>query len=340
MKIRNLDINKKVMIIAEIGNNHEGNYSTAVQMIHQAAKSGVDAVKFQTFATEHYVSQHDQKRFAMLKKFELSQKEFIGLKEEADKAGVIFLSTPFDIDSAKFLNPLVPAFKISSGDNNFYPLLQTVARFGKPILLSTGLSDMSDINQTKLFIETIWAKHGFSKPLALLHCVSSYPVAPDEANLAAIPAMKQTTGCPIGYSDHTLGIEAAVASIALGARIVEKHFTLDKHFSSFRDHALSADPQDMLAMVQQIRLVEKMLGTGKKNLQEGEKETLLLVRRSIIATKNLSTGTCVQKQDISWVRPAGGLPPGKEDLILGKTLAQRVAKDEQFTPEMFSHPVD
>ena len=194
MKIADFDIDKKVLIVAEIGNNHEGNLSLAEEMIGLAAQAGADAVKFQTFRTEHYVSLENRDRYNMLKSFELGFDDFERLKEAADKAGVIFISTPFDIGSAEFLNRLVPAFKIASGDNTFYPLIEAVARLGKPVILSCGLAGLPELTYTKAFIELIWEEVGVWPGIALLHCVTSYPVPPAEANLRAIQTLREMFG--------------------------------------------------------------------------------------------------------------------------------------------------
>lgn len=331
MKIGKLDTDERVVVIAEIGNNHEGDYSLAEKMVWAAAQAGADAVKFQTFRAEHLVSPKEEARLAQLKSFELTFKQFEQLKDVADKAGIMFISTPFDIESAKFLNGLVPAFKIASGDNTFYPLIETVASFGKPIILSCGIAELPELMYAKSRIEEVWKQTSASPGLAALHCVTSYPVPEDQANLAAIRTLREALGCEIGYSDHTLGIEAAVLSVALGARIVEKHFTLDKNFSSFRDHQLSADPDEFQRLVQRIRAAEMMLGTGIKVLQEGENAIKSVVRRSIVAAHDLKAGQILHLEDITWVRPGGGLPPGDEKLVLGKILKCDLTKGEQVT---------
>ena len=333
MKIEKADTGEKVLIVAEIGNNHEGKFSVAEEMIGIACEAGVDAVKFQTFRTEHYIGSDNRERYNMLKSFELTEEDYQKLKKKADESKLLFISTPFDVGSATFLNGFIPAFKISSGDNTFFPLLEVVARFGKPILMSCGLSDLQQIRYSKAFIENIWYQQGIEQELALLHCVTSYPVARREANLKAIQYMKREFDCEIGYSDHTLGIEAVILSVAAGARIVEKHFTIDKHFSGFRDHSLSADPKELKEMVVRVREAEEFLGTGTKRLNGSEKENEILVRRSIAASKDLKKGHIICYEDLTWVRPGDGLPPGEESRVLGKQLRKNVNKGEQIWPE-------
>lgn len=334
MRIGPLNTDEKVLIIAEVGNNHEGSVALAEEMIGLAAEAGADAVKFQTFRTEHYVSPENKVRFDMLKSFELGFEGFERLKKVASMSGVVFLSTPFDLESAQFLDTLVPAFKIASGDNTFYPLLETVARFAKPVLLSCGLAGLVELRFAKDLIERFWAGLGAAPGLAALHCVTSYPVPSPEANLGAIRTLREELKCEVGYSDHTLGIEAAVLSVACGARIVEKHFTLDKNLSEFRDHQLSADPKDLKRLVHRIREAEEMLGTGRKIVQQSEKPVKDVVRRSIVAAGDLKAGQVVRPEDITWVRPAGGLPPGREELVLGKTLVRDAARGERLTQDM------
>ena len=223
MKIGKINTDKKkVFIIAEIGNNHEGNFELAKKMINAAAATGVDAVKFQTFIPEKYISNVDQLRITKLRKFKLSYDQFNKLSLLAKKGINIFFSTPFDIESAKFLNTVQPIFKISSGDNNFYSLIETVLRFKKPLIISTGASNISDIE--KLY-KKISKNFKLKNNLSFLHCVSSYPVPNNETNLASISYLKKKfPKAVIGYSDHTLGIDAAAFSVIAGARIVEKHF--------------------------------------------------------------------------------------------------------------------
>lgn len=306
MQIGHHDIRKRVLVVAEIGNNHEGNFSLAEELVGKAAESGADAVKFQTFQTEHYVSQTVPERFAMLKSFEFSDEEFANLKSLAESLGLEFISTPFDLNSVDTLQPLVSAYKVSSGDNTFYPLLEKIARQGKPIILSTGLAQIPQLKYAKALIEHEWACLGSSAELAVLHCVTSYPVPMDEANLAMIGLLRNELGGVVGYSDHTMGIDAAVYSVAAGARIVEKHFTIDHNYSEFRDHQLSADPDELKCLVEKVREVESLLGPGEDILAKCELGIREAVRRSVVALHPLQAGHTVTPEDITWVRPGGG----------------------------------
>ena len=333
MKLGKINTKTKVIIIAEIGNNHEGNYALAEEMIGLAAEAGADAVKFQTIIPEKLISISQKERLAQLKKYQLSYSEFRNLSKIASQYGLEFLSTPFDIESVEFLNELVPAFKISSGDNTFYPLLNTVATTGKPIILSTGFQNLRDVRSSVEFINNIWKSRNIHSELALLHCVSTYPTPVEQANLYAIRELQNIVET-VGFSDHTLGINAAILSVAAGARIIEKHFTISKHQSEFRDHKLSADPKEMKQMVDQVRLAEQLLGSGVKEIQIDEALTKESVRRSIVAARNLSIGQVIKIDDLSWVRPGNGLAPGQENRIIGKKLKKDVAKGQQIKLSM------
>ena len=333
MNIGNSNTENNVLIIAEIGNNHEGDFDLAKEMIHLASETGVDAVKFQTFITEQYVGKGDVARFKRLESFELSQAQFSELSETAKNLGMAFISTPFDIKSAEFLSTIVDALKISSGDNNFYPMIEVVARLGKPIILSTGMASLEDVLLCRDLIKRISSRNSDALELAILHCISSYPVEKADANLSAITTLISEAIEVVGYSDHTIGPDAAVVAVALGARIIEKHFTIDKHFSDFRDHQLSADPNEMRETVSRIRETEKMLGTGEKKVEICEMECLASSRRSIVANKDIPEGSEITWADLSWVRPSGGLEPGRENEILGKKAIKAISSGSQIIAE-------
>ncbi len=325
MKIGNIDTSEKVFIIAEIGNNHEGSYNLAKEMIELAAKAGADAVKFQIIIPERLVSIQQKDRIRQLKKFQLSYAEFTKLSKIAMNEGVIFLSTPFDIDSALFLNDLSPAYKIASGDNDFFPLIEVIAKTGKPIIMSTGLANLDEVKKSTLFIKNIWKKNNINQELALLHCISSYPTPIESANLLAIHRLEQF-GDIVGYSDHTMGVETAVTSVAVGAKIIEKHFTIDNDYSDFHDHQLSANPSVFKEMVQKIREIETTLGQFRKHLSKEEIESIEKSRRSIVAKHDLYSGHVLTFNDLDWVRPGGGIKPGNEEKIIGKKLIKTITK--------------
>lgn len=317
MKIGTHDIDEKILIVAEIGNNHEGNFDTARRMVEAAADAGVDAVKFQTFKTHLFTSNADPARVERLKRFELTHAQFTELRELARSRGLIWFSTPLDLESARFLEPLVDVFKIASGDNDFLALIRQVAASGKPLIISTGLADLAHLE----WISSFAREHGAEGHLAFLHCVCAYPAPAAEVNLRAIPLLATELGVPIGWSDHTLGPRASLAAAAIGARIIEKHFTLDKNFSAFRDHQLSADPAEMKAIVEGVREIEVLLGRAEKDVQPCEQGNAVPARRSIAAAKDLPRGHRLQESDLMWVRPAVGLAPGQESRLLGRVLS-------------------
>jgi sialic acid synthase SpsE len=330
MRINDFDTDKNVFVIAEIGNNHEGDFTLAQEMIGRAAEAGVDAVKFQTFIPEFFISRADVERIDRLRGFQLSFSQFEALARQADTAGVTFFSTPLDLESAHFLNTLQPLFKIASGDNTFLPLIETVASFGKPTLISTGLADLALLDR----LRGLWKQQAGMTDLAFLHCVASYPVPSEQANLGAIHTLKKRyPELTIGYSDHTLGIEAATYAVAAGARIIEKHFTLDKQHSDFRDHQLSADPTEMAVLVDAIRHVDAMVGSGEKTAQPCEAALQVAARRSIAVKQDLQANHELVCQDLCWVRPGSGIAVGQEKDVLGRRTKRVMQQGELIQPE-------
>lgn len=328
----------RTFIIAEVGNNHEGDMGVARELVDRAAETGADAVKFQTFIAEKFSSQADAARFARLQKFQLTFDEFAELAERARAKGLMFFSTPLDLDSARFLTTIVDALKIASGDNTFWPLIEGCAESGKPMIISTGISGRAEIQEAADRVSAVWSAKGHEGDLALLHCVVSYPAPPEQANLSAIRSLTSAfPGQTIGYSDHTMGLDAAVAAVAMGARIVEKHFTLANDYSDFRDHQLSADPKDMARLVQRIRLVEDMAGDGALGCLACEEDLVTPVRRSIAAARDLPAGHVIGADDIVWLRPGGGFAPGRETDVLARKLTQTVAGGEMIRPEHFEN---
>lgn len=322
----------RALIIAEIGNNHEGSFENAIKLIDEAAKANADAVKFQTFDTKLFISKSNQDRFRQLEKFELSKNEFEQLSIYSKKKGLKFISTPFDIPSAIFLEKIVDFIKIASGDNNYFDLISTVSNFQVPLLISTGLLNNADIEEMLIFLK----KQNFNlSKLCLLHCVSSYPVEDEDANLNSIKYMMDNFGISVGYSDHTRGIEACIISTALGAKVLEKHFTLDKNFSDFRDHRISADPKEFSQLVKSVRIVENQLGRYKKEAQHKELENLKTMRRSIYAATDLKKGAILSANDLKIVRPHSYLEPKQASSIIGKVLKKDIREDEALSNDDF-----
>ena len=328
----NLNKLKKTFIIAEIGNNHEGSFNVACKLIEEAKKAGVDAVKFQTFKTEDFINLNDKKRFRKLKKFELSYEDFEKLSVIAKNKKLKFISTPLDINSAIFLNNIVDCFKIASGDNNYYDLIKTVLNFDKPTFISTGLLDFIEVKSLVKFIKKIG--FNFSK-LSLFHCVSDYPVSYEEANLLSIKFLKDKLPLTIGYSDHTIGKDASIIGVSLGAKIIEKHFTLSNNFSKFRDHQISLNPQDMKQLVSSIRKTELMLGFEEKRIQNSEFKNLDLIRRSIYSANNLNKNSIIKKNMTKILRPANIYKPNDLNKILNKKIKKKIGVYKVFLPNYF-----
>ena len=325
MKIGSLDSSKQVLVVAEIGNNHEGDIDVAIELVDRAADAGVNAVKFQTYTPEH-LSGSDPERLQKLRDFELRFEDLRRLAGHAEDKGLVWFSTAFDLENARKLYDMQPVFKIASGDNNFFSLIESVASFGKPMIVSTGLADTSLLQQVLARVKKVCCANGFKMQLAFLHCVSSYPTPINQAGLSAIPQLRsQFPDCEVGYSDHTVGIEAAVFSAAAGARIIEKHFTLDKTQTGLRDHQLSADPKEMKELVSQVRKVEVLLGEKASGIQECEIKNLILARRSIAANRRLDAGTVLSDDDLTCVRPGSGIPANEVDKVIGKKLVNSIA---------------
>lgn len=319
---------KKTFFIAEIGNNHEGSFKNAIKLIDQAKKSGADAVKFQTFDTNYFINRLEKKRFDKLKSFELTKKDFKRLSIYSKKKGLKFISTPFDFGSAKFLSKIVHAFKISSGDNNFYELIKLCASFKKPLIISTGMLNLLEIKNILKILKKIKFPN---KKLAFLHCVSDYPVKDKEANLLSIKYLKDKLPVTIGYSDHILGSESCLIAASLGAKIIEKHFTLNNNYSNFRDHKISLNPKDMEQMISSTRRVENMIGNYDKKISSNEKKNYSSMRRSVYFDKKLKKGTILKRQDLKIVRPYKILEPNDLSKVLGKKLKKDAQESELVT---------
>ena len=318
---RSLD---RTYIVAEIGVNHEGSKEVAADMIRKAAASGPDAVKFQTYIPERFVSRVESDRLARARRFALSQSDFRELAGIAAASGLTFFSTPLDPESADFLDEIAPMFKIGSGDLTYVDLIRHLASKGKPVIISTGTGTRGEI-QTAIdaavagYPEIVSNGH-----LLLMHCVTAYPVPDDDANLANIRWLKSEFGLPVGYSDHTLGIKACELAVAVGAAAIEKHFTYRKEDQEFHDHVLSADPADMHELVQAIRRAEVYLGRAERRRSPAEEKMLLLVRRSVAALVDIPAGTPVRAEWLTCLRPASGVDAREVGRVVGSRLARDV----------------
>ncbi|MFH1380007.1 MAG: N-acetylneuraminate synthase [bacterium] len=325
-----------VYIIAEAGVNHNGKVTHALKLCHEALKAGADAVKFQTFKTEKVLTRYvklaayqkknigiDQSQFDMIKKLELSYKDFKEIKVFCDKIGIDFLSTPAEEESLEFLISLgLETIKIGSGEINNLPYLRKVGQKHKDIILSTGMATLAEV---KTAFETL-SKAG-SRSVALLHCTTNYPCLMNEVNLRAMGVLKDTFKTKVGYSDHTLGIEVSIAAVAMGAEIIEKHFTLDKHMIG-PDHKASLDPQALQSMITAIRHIEKALGDGIKKPQASEIEIMKVVKKSIVASKRISKGDVLTEKNITVKRAVNGISSAEWDNVIGRKAVKNYDKDE------------
>lgn len=316
-----LDTERQPLLIAEIGNNHEGDAVLAQEMADAALDAGAHAVKFQIINPLRLVNRSQTQRIAQLSRYQLPLQVFVDIAGKVKSRGGLFMASAFDLDSLAAIAPHLDAVKIASGDLNFTPFLAQAAATGKPVILSTGMSSLDEIsNAVATITDSLPAAQRPKDSLAILHCVSLYPTPLEQANLSAIETLRKTFNLTIGYSDHTLGIEAAVMAVTLGARIIEKHFTLDKNRSTFRDHALSADPHDMSRLAEILRAFDTMVGSGARTLEMADAETRMAARRSIAAARDLPAGTELTIGDLDFLRPSGGLPPTVLDKVLGHRL--------------------
>lgn len=334
MIVGSLDLRQTRFLIAEIGNNHEGDASHAQELIVAAAEAGADAVKFQVIDPERLVHYSQRERVEQLSRFGLTQDEWHGLAEAAHERDVLFMASAFDFGSLARIAPLCAALKIASGDLDFAPLIARAAGSGLPTFVSTGAADLDDVRTAVGAFEAgLSTGSALAERLALLHCVAAYPSEPAECNLRAIETLASAfPGIAIGWSDHTLGIEVALMAAALGARIVEKHFTLDKSRSTFRDHALSSDPHELAQLARAMHVLDAALGDGDKRAAACEDGARVALRRQIVAARDLAAGHVLRLDDLEFVRPAGGLSPARAVDLLGGCLATDIARHEAILP--------
>lgn len=331
----------KVFIIAEAGVNHNGKLRLAKRLVDVAKAAGADAVKFQTFSADEllipaapkaqYQKQNDpgQSQYEMIKKLELSRSDFKKLYEYCKKEKILFMSTPFGPKSAEFLHGLgMSIFKISSGELNNIPLLMQIAGYRKQIILSTGMATMSEIREA---VNAVRLKS--NKKLTLLHCTTNYPTRYEEANLRAMETLKKAFNVPVGYSDHTEGIEVAIAAAALGASVIEKHFTLDRGLPG-PDQKASLEPEELKSMIRSVRNIEKAMGDGKKIPQRSEVAVKKIARKSIVAVCDIPKGAILKPAMLALKRPGTGIEPKYLYELMNKRVRSRIKKDQIITWRM------
>jgi N-acetylneuraminate synthase len=331
-------------IIAEAGVNHNGSLDLAHRLIDAAVEAGADAVKFQTFKAEKIIAPHapkadyqmqatgvDESQLEMVKRLELSYAAFRELYADCQSRGILFLSTPFDEESADFLDELgIAAFKVPSGEITNLPFLAHIARKGKPMIVSTGMAYLSEVEVAVRAIHDAG-----NHDIALLHCVSNYPADPADANLRAMQTLSMAFGVPIGFSDHTSGSEVPLAAVALGACIIEKHFTLDRTLPG-PDHRASLEPDQLKALVHGIRKVEAALGHGRKEPAASEANTASVARRSLVAAHDIPAGVRLTEDDIAIKRPGTGLPPLLRTHLVGRTTRAMIPAGTLLSLEMLT----
>jgi len=331
-------MSKSIFIIAEAGVNHNGSVKLAMRLVDYAKKAGADAVKFQTFKADlvasnlapkaqyqKFTTGQNESQLEMLRKLELKDKDFFKLFEYCKKKKIIFLASAFDLKSVDLLNDLgMTIFKIPSGEINNLPFLRKIGSLKKKVIISTGISTLKDVRRALAILVRAGTK---KKDIIVLHCVTQYPPPFCDVNLKAMLTIKDTFGVRVGYSDHTQGIEIPIAAAALGACVIEKHLTLDRNMRG-PDHTASIEPQEFSAMVRAIRNVEISLGNGIKRPAGSEKKNLLIVRRSIVAAKDIHKGEKFNPDNLAVKRPGNGLSPMCWDNLMGKAARRDFRKDE------------
>ena len=332
--------NKKVVIIAEAGVNHNGDVNIAKQLIDAAAEAKADYVKFQTFQSNKVISSFAEQasyqykntgikesQLEMVQKLELSKQDHQLLLDHCKKTNIKFFSTSFDLPSTRFLRKLnLGLFKIPSGEITNLPYLSLIGSYNTEIILSTGMADLGEIEQAIRVLE----KNGTERnKITLLHCTTEYPAPFEEVNLKAMNTLREAFGTEVGYSDHTEGIEVAIAATALGASVIEKHFTLDKSLPG-PDHKASLDPVELKKMVYSIRLIEKSLGDGRKEPSQSEIRNKSVARKSLVAKKLIKKGDKFTRNNIAIKRPGNGISPMKIDDVLGRKAIRTFTTDEMI----------
>ncbi|MDO4866006.1 MAG: N-acetylneuraminate synthase [Clostridia bacterium] len=327
-----------ILVIAEAGVNHNGSFDMACQLVDAACEIGADVIKFQTFIPENLVTNtapmadYQKKRVTdassqleMLKRIALSFDDFRRLSDYCQKKGIQFLSTPFDLESIDFLHEIgMTCWKLPSGEITNYPYLRKVAEYGGKMILSTGMCTLQDVEDAV----RVFRDNGVDD-LTLLHCTTEYPAKPESVNLRAMETLRQHFNCPVGYSDHTKGITASIAAAAMGATIIEKHFTLDRNLPG-PDHKASLEVSQFSDMIRRIRKVEKMLGSGVKEPAPDEYGNRRVARKSIIAARPICAGEQFTEENLTTKRPGTGITPMRWTEIIGRTASRNYGKDEQI----------
>lgn len=327
---------RHVIVIAEVGVNHNGSFELAKKMVDAAKEAGVDYVKFQTFNPKKLVSKYaekaeyqkettgsDETQLQMLQKLTLTEDNFLSLRDYCREVGIGFISTPFDLDSIDFLETFDMDFwKVPSGEVTNLPYLEAIAKTKRKVVMSTGMCDMNEIQDAIEVLE----KNGTTE-ITLLHCNTQYPTPYEHVNLSAMGTIKDTLHKEVGYSDHTQGIEVPIAAVAMGATVIEKHFTLDKNMEG-PDHKASLDPTELKQMVSAIRNIEKAIGSGLKEPSSSELTNKAVARKSIVASREIKQGEVFSEENLTTKRPGTGISPMKWYEVIGKVAVRDFSEDE------------
>jgi sialic acid synthase SpsE len=338
---------RRVLVVAEAGINHNGELDRALEMIRVAGECGADAIKFQTFRAETFISDAEsifvyqtargtvqEKSLEMFRRVELEYAWHERLFAAARQAGLLIFSTPCDAEAVELLDALdVPMFKISSDYLTHHDFLRLVARKGRPLIVSTGMATLGDIEEA---LEAIYSTG--NRQVILLHCVSAYPTPLEQINLRAMETLRRAFGCPVGFSDHTQGVTVPVAAAALGAVLIEKHFTLDKGDGAGPDHWFSVDPEELRGLVQAVRTVEQALGQPGKVVVPAEAESRVHARMSVVAAVDIPAGTTLTEAMLAVKRPGTGIPPKELRNLVGQVALQDLARDQVLKWEHLGQP--
>jgi len=324
---KNIGLENPTFVVAEAGLNHNGDIGIAKKMIDAAIETGVDAIKFQTFKTEEFLSRSSE-YFNIFKNVELSFKDFEELNGYAKKKNIIFFSAPFDLISAEFLEKLdIACFKIASSDLTNIPLIKKIASTKKPMIISTGLANLEEIENT-----IDYCKRENNNKVILLHSVSNYPTNPMETNLKAMDTLRNKFQCPVGYSDNGDSLLVDLTAVSMGANMIEKHFTLDKNMQG-PDHSFSIEPNNLKKLISDIRLIEKMRGTGEKKPQNSEIDAIKAIRKSITARTDIMKGQKISLDNVAIKRPQNGIEPEYLEQIIGKSVIKDISIDSPINFE-------
>ena len=318
MNLFGKDLEKEIAIIAEIGVNHEGSVKSAINLISLAHENGADAVKFQSYTPERFIASNDKERMKRVKKFHLSESDHLKLIAHANNIGIPFFSTAVTEDWIPFLNKNTKVIKIASGDITFEPTIRSAAKTGKSVILSTGGANMQEIRKAIDWFKESAESIDIKDKLILMHCISVYPAPLEDANLNSIKFLQDQTGLNVGYSNHVKGILAPIVSIALGANLIEVHFTDSRDNKIFHDHHLSLIPEELKELSMSAASIKKSLGSYHKVCSVLEKNNLLALRKGIIAARNIKKGKIIEKDDLMYARPSNDIDSSKIMTLLEK----------------------